>query len=154
MARRSAGLLLYRGGGTALEVLLVHPGGPYWTNKDLGGWSIPKGEFAADEDPLTAARREFFEETGYAPAPPFLPLGEVQQAGGKRVYAFAAEGDLDPSGVRSNMFDLEWPPGCGDIRQFREIDRAAWFGLDEARTKINRAQVDFLDTLARRIIEG
>lgn len=140
MPKQSAGLLLYRRKAEALEVFLVHPGGPFWAHKDDGVWSIPKGEFEAAEDPLDAARREFTEETGFTAAGDFVPLTPLKQPGGKVVHAFAAPGDCDPALVRSNTFVLKG-------REYPEIDRAAWFGLDEARKKILRGQLGFLDEL-------
>lgn len=140
MPKQSAGLLLYRRKAEALEVFLVHPGGPFWAHKDDGVWSIPKGEFGADEDPLDAARREFTEETGFTAAGDCVPLTPLKQPGGKIVHAFAAPGDCDPARVRSNTFVLKG-------REYPEIDRAAWFGLDEARKKILRGQLGFLDEL-------
>lgn len=148
MPKTSAGLLLYRCRGAALEVLLVHPGGPFWAKKDEGTWSIPKGEAAAGEDLLAHARREFEEETGFAIEGAFRPLAPVRQAGGKTVHAWAVEGDLDPAAIRSNRFTLEWPPRSGRIEEFPEIDRGAWFTLDEARRKINKGQVPLVDALA------
>jgi len=148
--RPSAGILLYRWRDGALQVLLVHPGGPYWTRKDLGAWSIPKGEIAAGETPLAAARREFAEETGSEASAPFLPVGSCRQRSGKQVYAFAAEGDFDPATLVSNTMTMQWPPRSGQIREFPEVDRAAWFGLDEARRRLLAAQCVFLDELARR----
>ena len=150
--RRSAGIVLYRAGSGGLEVLLVHPGGPFWAKKDLGAWSIPKGEYGDDEDALAAARREFAEETGSAPpdGEP-LPLGEVRQSGGKRVVAWALEGDLDPATVTSNTFTLEWPPRSGRQQEFPEIDRAEWFALDQARAKLVAAQAELIDRLAERV---
>ena len=146
--RQSAGIVLYRRAGGALEVLLVHPGGPIWAPRDASAWSIPKGEYVAGEDPLDAARREFAEELG-APPPdgPMEELGEVRQKSGKVVRAWALPGDLDPDGVRSNTFELEWPPRSGRIQQFPEVDRARWFRVSEARKKINPAQVALLDRL-------
>lgn len=149
MARESAGLLLYRRSQKGLEVLLVHPGGPFWAKKDLGAWSIPKGEIEPGEDPLTAALREFREETGAEPQGEFRPLGSVRQPGGKVVHAWAVEADLDPSGVRSGTFVLEWPPKSGLRRAFPEIDRAEWFSIAEARGKILKGQLPFLDVLAQ-----
>jgi predicted NUDIX family NTP pyrophosphohydrolase len=129
-------------------VLLVHPGGPFWAKKDAGAWSIPKGEYVdGEEDPLACARREFEEELGTPPPDDLVPLGEVRQKSGKRVTAWAAAGDLDPTGIVSNTFTIEWPPRSGRMREFPEIDRAAWFALDEAREKINSAQAAFLDRL-------
>ena len=151
MPKRSAGLLMYRGSGAALAVLLVHPGGPFWASKDLGAWSIPKGECAADEDPLAVAQREFAEETGAQPRGELRPLGEVVQAGGKRVSAWAVEGDFDPATLVSNTFELEWPPRSGRKRSFPEVDRAAWFAPDEARDKINAGQRAFIDRLVELV---
>ncbi len=130
-------------------MLLVHPGGPIWARRDLGAWSIPKGEYEDDEDPLAAARREFAEELG-SPAPEgdSLDLGEVQQKSGKLVRAWALEGDLDASQTRSNKFEMQWPPRSGRMQEFPEVDRAQWFGLDEARRRINPAQVALLDRLS------
>ena len=146
---RSAGIVLHRGRRDELEVLLVHPGGPVWARRDAGVWSIPKGEYAGDEDPLTAARREFAEELG-TPAPDgdALELGEIRQKSGKRVRAWALAGDLDAGQIQSNTFSMQWPPRSGRRQEFPEVDRAQWFGLDEARKKLNPAQVEFLDRLA------
>ncbi|MGH6919984.1 MAG: NUDIX domain-containing protein [Geminicoccaceae bacterium] len=148
MARISAGLLMYRRRGGALEVLLVHSGGPFWARKDAGAWSIPKGEIDPSEEPLAAARREFAEETGFAADGAFLPLASITQAGGKVVQAWAFEGDADPAALQSNSFSIEWPPRSGQQKSFPEVDRAAWFPLDLARQKINPAQVALLDELA------
>ena len=150
--RTSAGILLWRRREEALEVLLAHMGGPFWARKDTGAWSIPKGEYGPDEDPLEAARREFAEELG-SRAPDgasYVPLGEVRQKNGKVVTAWAVAGDLDLTTVVSNTFDLEWPPRSGRMQQFPEVDRAAWFDLVTARTKLVAAQAGFLD----RLIEG
>jgi predicted NUDIX family NTP pyrophosphohydrolase len=148
MAKRSAGILLYRRTDAGPEVLLVHPGGPFWATKDMGVWSIPKGEHDEGEDALAAALREFHEETGTALPPGALTdLGTVRQRAGKVVQAWAAEGDLDADAVRSNHFTIEWPPRSGRMREFPEVDRAAWFGLDAARERINPAQAAFLDRL-------
>jgi predicted NUDIX family NTP pyrophosphohydrolase len=151
MAKVSAGLMLWKRGAGGLRVLLVHPGGPFWTKRDLGAWTIPKGEFGADETPLAAARREFAEELGMpldaVSAGHILPLGSVRQAGGKTVTGFAAEGDLDAETIVSNTVEMEWPPRSGRRRTFPEVDRAAWFSLAEARERINPAQAAFLDTL-------
>jgi predicted NUDIX family NTP pyrophosphohydrolase len=130
-----------------LLVLLVHPGGPYWRKKDAGSWSIPKGEFTHGEDPEAAARREFAEELGATPTGPLQDLGEVRQAGGKRVRAFALEGNVDVGAIHSNEFELEWPPRSGRTQAFPEIDRAAWFALPQARKKILAGQRPFLDRL-------
>ena len=148
MAKRSSGILLYRGGSASLEVLLVHPGGPFWAKKDLGAWSIPKGEHDAAEEALAAALREFEEETGTKPDQGDLTdLGAVRQKSGKVVQAYGLEGDLDADAIRSNTFSMEWPPRSGRQSEFPEVDRAAWFGIDEARERINPAQVAFLDRL-------
>ncbi|MEW5421071.1 NUDIX domain-containing protein [Amorphus sp. 3PC139-8] len=148
MAARSAGILMYRERADGHEVLLVHPGGPYWRNKDLGAWSIPKGEVAPGEDDETAARREFQEELGFPAQGPLIPLGEVRQAGGKRVVAFALAGDLAVSKVRSNRFEMEWPPRSGRRQTFPEVDRAAWFTLDAAHEQILDGQRPLLNRLA------
>ncbi|MFZ1997698.1 MAG: NUDIX domain-containing protein [Solirubrobacteraceae bacterium] len=149
--RRSAGLLLFRS-GEDLEVLLVHPGGPFWAQRDLGAWSIPKGECEDGEDPLATARREFGEELG-TPAPQGEPLelGEVRQKAGKTVLAWAIAGDLDPEQITSNTFTMEWPPRSGRSQEFPEVDRAGWFGLAEARERINPAQVVLLDRLSEAL---
>jgi predicted NUDIX family NTP pyrophosphohydrolase len=138
---------LFRRGAQDLEVLLVHPGGPLWARKDAGAWSIPKGEFQEDEDPLAAARREFAEETGLQARGGFLPLGEVRQPGGKVIVAWAVEGDCDAASIRSNTFTMEWPPRSGRRRTFPEIDRAAWFPIAAAREKILKGQAPLLDRL-------
>ncbi len=149
---RSAGLLLFRRGDAGTEVLIGHMGGPFWAKRDEGGWSIFKGEYADGEDPLAAARREFQEETG-SPAPPGEPLelGEVRQSGGKRVVAWAIEADFDASTVRSNTFEIEWPPRSGRRQAFPEIDRAEWLGLDDARRKLVKGQLPLLDALAKLV---
>jgi predicted NUDIX family NTP pyrophosphohydrolase len=150
MPASSAGILLYRRRGDRLEVLLVHPGGPFWARRDQGAWSIPKGEYAAGEDPFDAARREFAEELGVeAPHGPAEDLDDVRQKGGKRVCAWALEGDLDPAAIESNTFELEWPPRSGRMVEVPEVDRAEWFTLERARGKINPAQAEFLDRLSR-----
>jgi predicted NUDIX family NTP pyrophosphohydrolase len=139
---------MYRRDGSKLEVLLVHPGGPYWRRKDEGAWSIPKGEMDAGEDAMSAASREFTEETGVRLAGAFEPLGEVRQRGGKRVVVFAVEGDIDIEAIKSNTFEIEWPPKSGRTQVFPEIDRAAWFDLPAAHVKILEGQRPFLDRLA------
>jgi predicted NUDIX family NTP pyrophosphohydrolase len=150
MAKISAGLLLWRRRDGQVEVLLGHPGGPFYTRKDDGVWTIPKGEHDEAEDPLAAAYREFAEELGApAPAGEALPLGEARQSGGKTNAVWAVEGDFDASGVRSNTFSMEWPPRSGRQQEFPELDRAAWFELTAARTKIRPAQLPFLERLAR-----
>jgi predicted NUDIX family NTP pyrophosphohydrolase len=154
MPKRSAGILLYRGRTGAPEVLLVHPGGPFWEQKDLAAWSIPKGEYEEGEDPRACALREFEEELGGPPpADALTELGTTRLAGGKLVTAWAAGGDLDPASVVSNTFTLEWPPRSGVMREFPEVDRAEWFSLAEARRRINPAQVAFLERL-REKLEG
>ena len=147
MAKTSAGLLLFRHRGGAIEVFLVHPGGPFFAKKDEGAWSIPKGEMAAGEDPLACARREFGEETGHAIDGDFRPLGEIRQAGGKTVIAWAVAGDVDAARITSNSFEIEWPPRSGRRQSFPEIDRAAWFSLAEARLRINKGQAALLERL-------
>jgi predicted NUDIX family NTP pyrophosphohydrolase len=138
--KQSAGILLYRIRNGSAEFLLGHPGGPFWKNKDLGAWSIPKGEFADDEEPLAAAIREFEEETGFAASGDFLPLTPVKLKSGKTVHAFALKGDLDASCIVSNAFEIEWPPRSGKMQAFPEIDRAGWFPLREALEKIRPEQ--------------
>jgi predicted NUDIX family NTP pyrophosphohydrolase len=146
--RQSAGILLYRGAGESLEVLLVHPGGPLWAGRDDGAWSIPKGEYEDGEEPLDAARREFREELGVsAPLEPAEDLGEVRQRSGKLVHGFALAGDIDAAEIESNTFLLEWPPRSGRQIEAPEVDRAAWFTLAQARVKVNPAQVAFLERL-------
>jgi predicted NUDIX family NTP pyrophosphohydrolase len=150
--RRSAGIVLYRAGDGGPEVLLVHPGGPFWAKKDLGAWSIPKGEYEPGEDPQACALREFEEETGTAlPEQALVELGAVVQKAGKEVTAWAARGDLDPATVRSNSFTMQWPPRSGREQEFPEIDRAEWFALDEARAKLVAAQAELLDRLVERV---
>jgi predicted NUDIX family NTP pyrophosphohydrolase len=152
MPVRSAGILLYRRSAGALELLLVHPGGPYWARKDDGAWSIPKGEHGDGEDPLDCARREFEEETGTMPPDGALvALGEVRQRSGKRVRAWAAEGDLDADAVRSNTFTVEWPPRSGRMQEFPEVDRAGWFAPDAARRALVPAQAEFVDRLVEHL---
>jgi predicted NUDIX family NTP pyrophosphohydrolase len=146
--RTSAGILLWRRRRGGIEVLLAHQGGPYWVKKDLGHWTIPKGEVEPGEELVAVARREFEEETGATPPDgPLTSLGEIRQKSGKLVLGWAAEGDLDPSTAVSNTFDLEWPPHSGVIQSFPEIDRVEWFGLEEARRRLKAAQVPFLDRL-------
>lgn len=152
MAKLSAGLLVHRRGEAGREVLLVHPGGPFWAKKDAAAWSIPKGEYAEDEDPLEAARREFAEELGIdPPAGEPVPLGEVRQSGGKRVLAWAVEGDVEPRVEECNTFEIEWPPRSGRLQQFPEVDRAEWFTVDVARGKVHTAQVALLDRFAELV---
>jgi predicted NUDIX family NTP pyrophosphohydrolase len=148
MAKQSAGILLYRHSGIELEVLLVHPGGPFWTKKDLGAWSIPKGEYASGDDALSAAKREFQEETGFELQPGKLHfLAEVRLTSGKVITAWAIEGDCDADAIRSNVFSLEWPPKSGKMRDFPEVDRAAWFTLEVAARKVHPAQRAFFGRL-------
>lgn len=147
MPKRSAGMLMYRRAGARLEVLLVHPGGPFWAKRDLGAWSLPKGEYAAGEEPLAVAMREFEEETGARPSGDFLPLGESVQPGRKIVTAWAVEGDFDVGALKSNLFEMEWPPKSGRKTSFPEVDRAEWFSIEDARKKILRGQSAFLDRL-------
>ena len=152
MARRSAGIVLYRSGAAGIEVLLVHPGGPFWAKKDAGAWSIPKGEYEDGEDPLACALREFEEETGTRLADDdVVELGSVRQKSGKQVTAWAVAGDLDPATVRSNTFVMEWPPRSGRQAEFPEIDRAEWFALDAAREKLVSAQGELLERLVERV---
>ena len=148
MPKTSAGIVLYRRPSMVIEVFLVHPGGPFWANKDEHAWSIPKGEYREGDDPEAAARREFNEETGHVlPDTPTHDLGEIRQAGGKLVRAWAVEGDLDPARIRSNTFELEWPPRSGRRAEFPEVDRAEWFDLPTARRKLHKGQVGLIDAL-------
>ena len=152
MSKHSAGLLMYRRTvGGAVEVLLAHPGGPYWTRKDDGAWTLPKGECESGEEPLACACREFEEETGQAPNGPFSALGEVRQKSGKRVQAWSFEADMEPARLQSNLFEIEWPPGSGQHLQFPEVDRVAWFGLDAARVKLLPAQCALIDRLEQSL---
>jgi predicted NUDIX family NTP pyrophosphohydrolase len=149
--KQSAGLLLYRK-REVIEVLLVHPGGPFWAKKDAGSWSIPKGEFLSDEEPQVAARREFYEELGVAaPEGELMELGSAKQSSGKVVYAWALEADLDTEHVKSNLFEMEWPPKSGQMQEFPEVDRAGWFSLQEASNKLVKGQVPLLEALARKL---
>ena len=147
MPQISAGILLFRRSAAGPEVLLVHPGGPFWARKDDGVWSLPKGLVEPGEAPEAAARREFAEELGSAVQGPARPLGTIQQAGGKTVTAFAIEGNFDPAALRSNTFEIEWPPRSGRMQAFPEADRAQWFGLDAARQKLLKGQLPLLDAL-------
>ena len=147
MAKKAAGILLYRRAPHGLEVLLAHPGGPLWSRKDIGAWTIPKGQFTDEEAPLAAARREFEEEMGSPVSGDFKSLGAIKQPGGKLVHAFAAESDFDVRTVKSNLFTMEWPPKSGQTAEFPEVDRAGWFSIEHARAKILKGQEPFLDRL-------
>jgi predicted NUDIX family NTP pyrophosphohydrolase len=151
MKKRSAGILMYKKSGPELRLLLVHPGGPFWAKKDLGAWSIPKGEYAEGEEPLTAAKREFGEELGAEPSGEFWDLGALVQPGRKEVVAWAVEADFPVAKLTSNTFELEWPPKSGRKRQFPEVDRAEWFTPADARRKILPGQVEFIGRLLARI---
>jgi predicted NUDIX family NTP pyrophosphohydrolase len=155
MKKRSAGILMFRRTGPEPEVLLVHPGGPFWAKKDLGAWSIPKGEFEEGEEPLAAAKREFCEELGAEAGlfrhGAFLDLGTLVQPSRKEVIAWAVEGDFQVAGLKSNTFEMEWPPKSGTKKRFPEVDRAEWFGLAEARRKILPGQAEFIDRLVTRL---
>jgi predicted NUDIX family NTP pyrophosphohydrolase len=151
MPKRSAGLLPYRFREGKLEVFLVHPGGPYWAKKDLGAWSIPKGEYGPEEDPLEVARREYREETGYEAGGDFIPLTDRKQPSGKIITAWAFAGDCDLDAITSNTFSLEWPPRSGQVQEFPEVDRAAWFEADIAKEKILAGQRGFIDELQAKL---
>jgi len=149
--KQSAGILLYRNTNNILEIFLVHPGGPFFKNKDEGSWSIPKGEFLDDEEALTAAKREFEEETGQTIDGDFISLGSIKQKNGKTVYAWAVEGDINHETIMSNTCEVEWPPRSGKKLTIPEIDRAAWFRVDEAKRKINPAQAELIDRLVSKL---
>ena len=152
MVKHSAGILMYRSREDSLEVLLVHPGGPFWAKKDEGAWSIPKGEFNIDtEDPLEAARREFVEETGFTPEGDFISLDTLAQSNMKIVHAWAVEGDCDVAHIKSNTFSMEWPPRSGKQQEFPEVDRAGWFDIETAKTKILKGQTAFIDRLLEQL---
>lgn len=151
MEKKSAGVLLHRLKNNIFEVFLVHPGGPFWTKKDLGAWSIPKGEFTKDENPLDAAKREFQEEIGIDCAGEFIPLTPIKQRGGKIVYAWALEGDIDLNQIKSNTFEMEWPPKSGKKQEFPEIDKGEWFNVSEAKQKINIGQSVLIDELISKL---
>lgn len=151
MPKLSAGLVLFRRRGQSLEVFLVHPGGPFWQKKDLGAWSIPKGEYAEGEDPIAVARREFEEETSFQVEGELIPLADIKQPSGKIISAWALEGDCAAEDVQSNLFSMEWPPKSGKMQEFPEIDRAEWFRLEEAHRRIIKGQVGFLDQLAQKL---
>lgn len=152
MSRRSAGILMFRRAPRGLEFFLVHPGGPFWAKKDAGAWSVPKGEYEEDEDPLDAAIREFEEEVGIRPGGHFVALTPITQRSGKTVVAWGVEGDVDPDRLRSNTFTMEWPPRSGRMREFPEVDRAAWFTYDEASSRINPAQLPLLAELSANLV--
>jgi len=154
MPRTSAGILLFRRRAGGLEVLLVHPGGPYWQGKDAGAWSIPKGEYSGEEQPEAAARREFEEELGVAVEGELVPLGSIRQKNRKEVVAWAVEGDFDCARLRSNTFRMEWPPRSGRMREFPEIERAEWFDADSARSKMHSGQAALIDRLLEHLERG
>lgn len=151
MAKRSAGILLYRFRSNMPEVLLVHPGGPFWQKKDVGAWSIPKGEFEEDEDPLDAAKREMEEETGIKVAGDFIALTPVKQNSGKIIYVWALQKDTDAAQIMSNSFEMEWPPKSGNKKAFPEIDKAEWFSMDKAKQKINKGQIIIISELENKL---
>ena len=151
MPKRSAGLLMYRLRNSELQVFVVHPGGPFWSKKDLGAWSIPKGEYVSDEEPLEVARREFEEETGFSSKGNFIGLGDLKQPGGKIVTAWAFEGDCDPKKLRSNTFMMEWPPRSGRQIEVPEVDRGCWYSIEDARRRLLPSQRAFLDRLLETI---
>ncbi|WP_142603830.1 NUDIX domain-containing protein [Solitalea koreensis] len=151
MPQKSAGILLYRFNKSSYEVLLVHPGGPFWSKKDLGAWSIPKGEFSEHEEPLSAARREFTEEIGMPVTGEFIQLTSVKQKGGKVIYAWALQGSINTEHIKCNTFEIEWPPKSGKKQEFPEIDKAEWFSFSEAKQKINPSQAAFIDELINRL---
>jgi predicted NUDIX family NTP pyrophosphohydrolase len=153
MAKRSAGILMYRRNGERMQFLLVHPGGPFWAKKDDGAWSIPKGLCQEGEDPLAAARREFEEETGCVPSGDFIDLGHFRQPGGKIIAAWAVAGDFDTANLKSNLFSMEWPPKSGQMQEFPEADRAEWFEPAHARLKILKGQVPIIQTLLDRLAD-
>ena len=154
MAQHSAGILLYRQGKAGLEIFLVHPGGPFWARKDANAWSIPKGLFEEGEEPLAAARREFREETGQEAKGVCECLGEFRQPGGKRVTAYALEGDCDESAIQSNLFSLEWPPRSGRQQEFPEVDRAGWFAPEEAEEKLHKGLKPLIAALKAKLAKG
>lgn len=153
MPKKSAGLLMYRRRHGVLEIFLVHPGGPFWQKKDVGSWSIPKGEYTAEEDPLEVAKREFQEETGFKASGEFIPLTSRKQPSGKIITAWAFEGDCDASTIESNTFSMEWPPRSGKREEFPEVDRAGWFSIPVAKEKIIKGQSSFLDELTQILVK-
>lgn len=152
--KQSAGILVYRRNGNDLQVFLVHPGGPFWKNKDAGAWSIPKGEFSDEENPLGAAKREFFEETGFNISGDFIELQPVKLKSGKIIFAWAVESDIDADNIDSNLFEIEWPPRSGKMQWFPEVDRGEWFTVEEAKKKMNVMQVQMLQELMRILVQG
>lgn len=153
MPKKSAGLLMYRRRHGVLEVFLVHPGGPFWQKKDVGSWSIPKGEYTAEEDPLEVAKREFQEETGFKASGEFVPLTSRKQPSGKIITAWAFEGDCNASTIKSNTFSMEWPPHSGKREEFPEVDRAGWFSIPVAKEKIIKGQSSFIDELTQILVK-
>ncbi len=151
MEKHSSGIMMYRRTGDKIEILLVHPGGPFWAKKDQAAWSIPKGEHSEDENPLDAAIREFHEETGFSVSGDFIDLGEVKQPNRKIIHAWTIEGDCNPEELASNTFEIEWPPKSGRFQNFPEVDRAAWFSPSVARTKLHKGQVVFVDLLLSKL---
>lgn len=151
MAKKSAGILLYRLTNHILEILAVHPGGPFWAKKDLGSWTIPKGEFTDEEPPLDAAKREFLEEIGIDISGKFIELTPIKQNSGKMVYAFAVQGDIDPETIKSNTFEMEWPPKSGKKQAFPEIDKGGWFNVPQAKQKLLEPQTALIDELAKKL---
>jgi predicted NUDIX family NTP pyrophosphohydrolase len=152
MPKRSAGLIMYRRRNSEIEVFLVHPGGPFWSKKDLGAWSIPKGEYLDAEEPLLVAKREFEEETGFVPRGDFIRLGDLKQPGGKIVSAWAFEGDCDPKKLKSNTFMMEWPPRSGRQIEVPEVDRGCWYSIEDARHRLLSGQRSFLDRLLENVL--
>jgi len=151
MAKQTAGILVYRRGESGVEVFLAHPGGPFWAKKDLAAWSIPKGEFLDPESPLDAAKREFAEEIGQSVEGQFLALTPCKPPGGKVIHAFAVEGEVDAAKVQSNLFEMEWPPHSGKMQSFPEVDRGAWFAIDDARKRLHKGQLPILDELIAKL---
>jgi predicted NUDIX family NTP pyrophosphohydrolase len=152
-SNKSAGIVAFRYSAGSMELLLIHPGGPFWANKDAGGWSIPKGLYEEGEDALAAAKREFAEETGLTPAGDFIELGVFKQPSGKIISVWSIENDFDLDAFTSNMFSLEWPPRSGHIREYPEADRAGWFGVNEARRKITKGQIPIVAALVARLTD-
>jgi predicted NUDIX family NTP pyrophosphohydrolase len=151
IVKLSAGLLMFRRLNDEIQVFLVHPGGPFWKKKEEGAWSIPKGEYVESEEPLDAAKREFLDETGFKPGGEFIELGAIKQPSGKRITVWAFEGDCSPDEMRSHTFTMEWPPKSGQQQEFPEVDRANWFTLGDARKRILKGQIEFLDRLVARL---